>query len=278
MSDPRNDIYNFSIGQLNCAVINDGFTEYATADILFNRAPDEELEEKLHLYDLDPAKIKCFNNCLLIESNNEITLVDTGFGQLSENYPGAGNAGMLIKNMKNGGYNPDHISKVILTHYHTDHIGGGVDQKGDAAFPAAAYYMNKRDWQKGTSIESYGKKILLALESRMELFDGEADISPGIKVIRAPGHTPGHSIIKMESDGEELLYASDLAAHQIHFECPGWSMAHEYDLDLAARTRHEIFGYAADKKILMLIYHLPFPGLGYLHGKDGDWNWQPLGQ
>lgn len=276
MSDPRNDIYNFIVGGLNCAVICDGFTEYATADILFSCAPENELEEKLLFYDLNPDKIKCFNNCLLIEDNNEITLVDTGFGYLSENYPGAESAGMLIENMKNGGYNPNHIGKVILTHYHTDHIGGGVDQKGDTAFPGAVYYMNKKDWQKGTSIESYGKKILLALESRTELFDGEIDISPGIKAIPAPGHTPGHIIIKIESEGEVLLYASDLAAHQIHFECPGWSMAHEYDPDLAARTRQDIFGYAADKKIPLLVYHLPFPGLGYLFDKNGGWSWRPL--
>ncbi|UCC78893.1 MAG: MBL fold metallo-hydrolase [Candidatus Zixiibacteriota bacterium] len=277
MSDPRNDIYNFDIGRFNCAVICDGFTEYATAAILFSRAPRKELGEKLRFYELNPDKIRCFNNCLLIKNNSEITLVDTGFGHLAGNYPGAENAGMLVENLKKNGYKTEKIDKVIFTHYHFDHIGGGLDRKGNPAFPHAVYYMNKKDWQKGASTESYGKKILLDLESRMELFDGGIEISPGIKVIPAPGHTPGHSIVKIESAGGELLYASDLAAHQIHLERPGWSMAHEYDPDLAARTRREIFGYAADKKIPMLAYHLPFPGLGYLHDKNGGWSWRPLG-
>jgi glyoxylase-like metal-dependent hydrolase (beta-lactamase superfamily II) len=278
MNDSRNDIHSFTIGRFHCAVIDDGFTEYATADLLFGSAPEKELGEKLISYGLVPDRIKCFSNCLLVNNSGELILVDAGFGQVSAEYPGAENAGMLAENLNKNGYNPDDIKKVIFTHYHTDHIGGGLDHKGNPAFPNAAFFMNIKDWRQGTSIESYGKKVLLALEDRMEFFEGEIDLCPGIKAIPAPGHTPGHTVIRIESDNREFLNISDLAAHQIHFENPEWSMAHEYDLDLAARTRREIFAYAADKNIPLLTYHMPFPGLGCLYKKNEGWIWQALEQ
>lgn len=276
MSNPGNDIYSFNVGRFKCAVICDGFTEYATAGMLFGSAPEEQLKEKLFSYGLNHDKIRCFNNCLLIKDKHDLILIDAGFGHVSAEYPGAENAGMLAENVKKNGFNPEDIKRVIFTHYHTDHIGGGLDQKGNPAFPNAVFYMNRKDWQQGTSIDSYGKKVLITLEDRMEFFEGEIDLCPDIKAIPAPGHTPGHTIIKIESDNEELLYISDLVAHQIHFEYPGWSMAHEYDPDLAAKTRREVFGHISNKKILMLAYHLPFPGLGRLHKKNEGWNWQAL--
>jgi glyoxylase-like metal-dependent hydrolase (beta-lactamase superfamily II) len=269
MNDFRNDTCTFKIGRFNCSVIDDGFTEYATADLLFSSVPKKELGEKLLFYGLNPEKIKCFGNCLLVDNNGELILVDAGFGHVSAEYPGAEYAGMLAENLKKGGYSPEDIKRVIFTHYHTDHIGGGLDEEGNPAFPNATVYINRKDWEQGTSIESYGKKVLLALEDRMEFIEGEYNLCPGINVISAPGHTPGHSIIKINSENQELLYISDLAAHQIHFENPEWSMAHEYDADFASRTRREIFGYAADKKIPLLTYHMPRPGLGYLHKYKG---------
>lgn len=278
MNDSRNDTCTFKIGRFSCAVIDDGFTEYATADLLFSSASKKELGEKLLFYGLNPDKIKCFGNCLLVNNNGELILVDAGFGEVSTKYPGAENAGMLVEKMKKSGYNPKDIKRVIFTHYHTDHIGGGLDEKGNSAFPNATVYINRKDWEQGTSIESYGKEVLLALEDRMEFIESEYNLCPGINVISAPGHTPGHSIIKINSENQKFLYISDLAAHQIHFENPEWSMAHEYNLDLAARTRREIFGYAADKKILLQTYHLPSPGLGYLQKYKKGWRWQPLEQ
>jgi hypothetical protein len=85
-----------------------------------------------------------------------------------------------------------------------------LDEEGNPAFPNATVYINRKDWEQGTSIESYGKKVLLALEDCMEFIESEYNLCPGINVISAPGHTPGHSIIKINSENQEFLYISDI--------------------------------------------------------------------
>ena len=54
------------------------------------------------------------------------------------------------------------------------------------------------------------------------LLEQEEEILPGVRVLFAPGHTPGHMVIFFASDGERLLYVGDTVLHPLHLEHPDW--------------------------------------------------------
>ncbi|RYG54838.1 MAG: MBL fold metallo-hydrolase, partial [Chitinophagaceae bacterium] len=76
----------------------------------------------------------------LIELGNELILLDTGLGFANE-------SGQLQihQNIRNCGYEPSDITKVLLSHLHKDHAGGVAfkDKKGklQPSFPEALYYI-----------------------------------------------------------------------------------------------------------------------------------------
>ena len=82
--------------------------------------------------------------------------------------------------------------------------------------------------------------------------------------------------LAISSRGEELLYISDTVLHPIHLEHPEWCAAVDFAPDQVTATRHRIFNRAAAEKALVLAFHFPFPGLGYITQKGEGWEWQPI--
>ena len=79
------------------------------------------------------------------------------------------------------------------------------------------------------------------------------------------GHTPGHMVYHLESDGQRLLLWADTANHYVmSVQKPDWHVRYDMDKDMAAATRHKIFDMAAAERIPVTGYHMPFPALGYI--------------
>ena len=60
------------------------------------------------------------------------------------------------------------------------------------------------------------------LEDRMDYIEKETEFLPGIHVIAAPGHTPGHMVVSFSSGGEQLFYVGDTVLYPLHLEHPDW--------------------------------------------------------
>jgi glyoxylase-like metal-dependent hydrolase (beta-lactamase superfamily II) len=211
-------------------------------------------------------------------------LVDTGADGLDAN------TGRLLRNLQAEGIAPGDIDTVILTHGHPDHIGGNTDAEGKPAFSKARYVMWKDEWDFWTSekanlkLGEHGKEVLLQfartnlppIQGQLDLIDHETEIVPGIRVVAAPGHTPGHMAVAIFSRGEQLLCISDAVLHPIHLEQPEWHAATDFAPDQVTATRRRLLHTAAAENALVLAFHFPFPGLGHIvHGEKG-WQWQPV--
>ena len=108
-------------------------------------------------------------------------------------------------------------------------------------------------------------------------FVGDGDeIAPGVRAVSAPGHSPGHTGLLVESEGEALLALVDVLHMLIQFANPGWH--HRFDSDgvLAAETRRAQLERAARDNLLTLFYHLPFPGLGRVVRQGDAYRWQAM--
>jgi glyoxylase-like metal-dependent hydrolase (beta-lactamase superfamily II) len=267
--------HRFTLGKFECIVVNDGDTEYATADFLFNGAPKDMLEEKLKAYNLNPNKIKCCNNCLIVNTGDHLVLIDTGCGPYATKYPGLEKTGNLFNSLKPLNISPEDFDTVILTHVHGDHIWGITTEQGNLTFPGAKHVMFKSDWDFGIQYD-ITQETLKLVEDHIQLLEGDTEIVQGIKIITAHGHTPGHSIVSIHSEDEEMLFTADMLVHPIHVESPDCTMIHEYDKEQSVQNRRKVLKRASLEKLLIHAFHLAFPGLGHIVPDNEGWKWQPI--
>jgi glyoxylase-like metal-dependent hydrolase (beta-lactamase superfamily II) len=283
------EVYRFKVGDFECFAVNDGNFTYTPplipppADFLFANAPKKELDQVLRKHGILREQWMEFVSpftCLMVNTGRHKVLVDTGADGLTPN------TGKLVRNLQAVGIGTGDIDTVILTHGHDDHVGGNTDTEGKLTFPKARYVMWKEEWTFWTSEQAenlyknedfaFTRKNLLPIQYQLDLLDHEAEIVPGISAVVAPGHTVGHMAVAISSGGEQLLCISDAFLHPIHIEYPEWHAAHEVAPEQLIKTRHYLLNRAATDKALMLAFHFPFPGLGYVARKGTGWRWQPI--
>jgi glyoxylase-like metal-dependent hydrolase (beta-lactamase superfamily II) len=201
-------------------------------------------------------------------------------------------SGDLLKHLSAEGIAREEITTVVLTHAHPDHIGGVLDASGKPAFPNAQYVMSKTEWDFWTSnpdlhnlelddgikelLVITAQKNLLPLKGRIELLDGEKEVVPGVHVIPAPGHTPGHIALAISSSKAQLLHVADSVLHPMHLENPAWRNAFDLNQDDAATTRQRLLDRAVADNANVLAYHFPFPGIGRVIKSGNAWKWEAL--
>lgn len=271
-------------------VVNDGNSPYADpAQIFFVNAPKEELKEALREHNIDYSKWKEYVSpypSMFVDTGQHRVLVDTGEGNLEPT------VGKLIPNLRAEGIAPEDIDTVILTHCHPDHIGGNLNDKGKPTFRNARYVMFKDEWDfwfpkpnlTALGINESDKELivkcaydyLLPIRNQLDLVDREKEIVPGIRAVKAPGHTPGHMVVSIASDNKELLCLGDLVIHPIHIEHPDWYLKYDLASEQLIAMRRQILDHAANHRSLLHAYHFPLPGLGYVIRKGNAWQWQPL--
>jgi glyoxylase-like metal-dependent hydrolase (beta-lactamase superfamily II) len=124
---------------------------------------------------------------------------------------------------------------------------------------------------------SVARKNLEPIQDHVNLVDHESKVLPGISVIPAPSHTPGHMVASISSGDGQLLYIGDTALHPLHLEHPNWTSIYDILPEQAAASKRRIFDRAAAEKSLVIGQHFPpFPSLGYVVKQREGWGWQPM--
>ena len=221
--------------------------------------------------------------CLLIRTGEHLALVDTGAGSLGPT------TGQLPLTLAQLGIGPSDIDLVVITHAHPDHLGGNTDAQGELRFPTAQWVMSEREWQFWTGGEAerelpeHGRDVLLGfalrnlsvIKDRVRLVSGDEEILPGIRVVPAPGHTPGHVAVIVQSKGQSLYGLSDVVLHPAHMREPQWVAVVDMLPTQTVATRRSLLGAAAAEEALVMAFHFPFPGLGRVLPKADGWQWTP---
>ncbi|MBP2629315.1 MAG: fold metallo-hydrolase [Firmicutes bacterium] len=232
------------------------------------------------------GQIESTVNTFLINTGSKLVLIDTGNGKMAS--PTMGN---VIDNLRVVGYQPEQIDEIYLTHMHGDHIGGLVSGT-ERVFVNATVYANKReadywldDGNRNAASDAAKRTFQAAKETitpyiianKFKTFEGNIQLTPGIKTEALFGHTPGHTAYIIESKGDTLaLWGDIIHVAAVQFEDPSITIAYDRDKDEVAKVRQKIMVEAAKHNWLIGGAHLAFPGIGYVQANGGGYSFVPL--
>jgi glyoxylase-like metal-dependent hydrolase (beta-lactamase superfamily II) len=281
------ETYRFQMGSFSCVAIQDYAPPYPIGMFLTNLAK-EQYEPWLRQRGEDPQQIELPYTCLLIDTGRDRVLVDTGIGVDSSN----ANQGKLLPLLQAEGIEPHEIGTVVLSHGHSDHIGGTLNVSGQPAFPNARYVMFRKEWDYWMSnpslvelpVDETFKKAMLAsaqknlpgIQTQLDLVDPDTEIVPGIMAIAAFGHSPGQMGLEIWSTDQKLLFLADAVVLPLHLEYPETIGVTDHLPGEMVATRIRLLEKAAKKKSLVATSHFSFPGLGYVVPKGDRWEWRAL--
>lgn len=224
-------------------------------------------------------------HCLLIETNDGLVLIDTGYGTqditrprerlsdffLSLNRPQLRMEETAVAQIRRLGFAPADVRHIVVTHLDFDHAGGIED------FPNARIHVTARE--KEVADRRRGGVFVSRKRYRPQQWDEAANWSlypfgggerwfgfdavrdleglpPEILLIPLAGHTWGHAgIVVQEDDGRWLFYAGDAYFHHgeingEHRTCPlglrGYQRLMQVDADARVANQRRVRTLSTD--------------------------------
>lgn len=258
----------FTVGDIACHVISDGYLAYPP-EFLFANAEPTELQAALRGRVDDEGTMNTPYHCLLLRTPTATVLVDTGLGQHAATI--GPSAGHLMNGLAAAGFSPADIDTVVISHAHADHIGGLVTDQA-LTFPTARHVMSRTEWEFWTSEDTLAslpealaapaRAVLPPLLSsdQLDLTDGETEIVDGVRLLPAPGHTPGHCVIAVTSGGASLTFLADAILDELQFRHLHWVSAVDMSVEDTVRTRTRLLDQAAAEESVVMAYHMAATG------------------
>ncbi|MBB3233351.1 MBL fold metallo-hydrolase [Phyllobacterium endophyticum] len=280
--------YAVKIGDIEVLVISDGVLPLPTKMLGHNADPTERAAWLDHMF-LPRDAFDWALNAVVVRSGAQVILIDAGLGLDPElNLP---RAGQLVKRLEGAGIELGSVTDVVLTHMHMDHVGGllveGVKDRlrPDLRIHVAAAevkFWEAPDFTRVNmptgfpdALRAAAKQFAKEYHDQLRLFDEEYEVAPGVVVSRTGGHTPGHSVVRVASGNDRLMFAGD-AVFAVGFEHPDWFNGFEHDPEEAARVRVRLLRELAATGELLVATHMPFPSVGHV-AVDGDaFRWVPV--
>jgi glyoxylase-like metal-dependent hydrolase (beta-lactamase superfamily II) len=209
---------------------------------------------------------------LLLESGNQLILIDTGIGtKFDEKYSRIYNIDFsdysLDNSLKRYGFSRTDITDVVITHLHFDHAGGITLIKNgilDLTFPNAIHYIQEEQWNWALNPSekdkaSFIKNDFQLLEKRKKLnkLAGPMELFEGIELLVMYGHTQGMQLVKLHDSENTLLYCADLIPTSSHIPV-SWVMAYDNNPLITMNEKSRLLPLAAENQWILFFEHDPF--------------------
>lgn len=197
----------------------------------------------------------------VIDTGSEVILVDTGM-PLETKDGGLAIMGRRILDyvsaLKALGYEPEQVSKILVTHKHPDHTGEL------RSFPNAKVYIAPED---ADALKLTGDNIVRCeyTSGAYHNFPRSEKIADGIYFIEAKGHTKGNSIIIAENEGLYYMFHGDVTYTDAALHANKLSIVFE-DLNAARETLDRVREFIRNNPTVYLSTHTP-EGVTNLEGK-----------
>jgi glyoxylase-like metal-dependent hydrolase (beta-lactamase superfamily II) len=262
------------IGSLQVELLSEGRFEMFT-DGHINRSGKEDPSDEI-VQGSSQSTVVGINPILVINGPYKI-LLDTGLGWGLDFASSNNEVSNVRTNLAIFKLTPADITHVILSHLHYDHAAGSsltdAQSKTEVTFPNATYYLQQLEWEYALSqVDQESQKqdadyqldefYRLKADGHIHLLKEETtSIMDGLSIIRTGGHTPGHQIVRLQSEGETAYYPGDLLPSSLHLN--HYKMQH-MDLDpiRAKKEKIQLLHRAYQEQAILLPYHSK-------HGQSG---------
>lgn len=182
------------------------------------------------------------------------------------------------------GVRPQDVTHVFCTHMHHDHCGWNTqlrDGRWVPTFPNARYLFVRREYERwdpnGADYRAvdynegvYERSILPVVEAGLAdlVMDGHR-VTETLAIEPAQGHTLGHAMLRLVSEGEEGWFTGDCFHHPLQLASPELQFGDCDDVGQAIETRRRLVAEGLNRDALIIPAHLPFPHAGRLR-RQGD--------
>ncbi|MBY4593749.1 MBL fold metallo-hydrolase [Rhizobium redzepovicii] len=277
--EPMVGFYKYTIGDVEVTAIYDGIWKKPHDPTFIKNASIEDTKEALSKAGLTTEFMPIPLTVVVLKLGDRLIMMDagSGVGQWQAN------ATHLPANMAAAGIDYKKIDTIMLSHFHPDHVWGLMEKgTNDPVFPNAELIVNAVEyswWTEPGRVEKLAEGRRPAGKRIAEVFptwknwkqvDDGAEVAPGVLLLAAPGHTPGHSAYLVTSGNKQLLVSADimyvpalLAPH------PEWQGSYDQDGPMAVGTRRRLIDRIIADNIAICGSHFPFPGSGRFV-KDGN--------
>lgn len=250
----------FEIGAVRCHVLVDGWRPVSPRFVFRGYNDDVQGPFVRPLLD-DEGMLPGRFAALLVEAPEGLVLVDAGLGR----FAGQLDAGHLHDELDALAVRPWDVRTVVITHGHPDHVGGLTGPRGEPVFADARHVIHTAEASFWASDQATALPDDAATPARVSLtalveadllvqVDGEHDVAAKIRVIEAPGHTPGHLAVLVD---DTLLWAGDAIVASLNVTHPRWVSAADMDPASSEATRRALLARAAAEGLLLAGSHLP---------------------
>jgi glyoxylase-like metal-dependent hydrolase (beta-lactamase superfamily II) len=278
--------YRLKVGDLEVTALFDGAAVFDLQWLTGDKTTLDGVVKALHE---DPHMLDVVDTGFLVNTGKQLILVDAGAGT----WWGGGAFGRLAGSLRSAGYTPEEVDIVLVTHLHSDHVGGLTTQDGKRVFPNADVYVAEAEsdfWLSPEIAAKAPKDAQPFFQSAQAIaapyvkagkwhtFSGSEPIVDGVQLVPLPGHTPGHTGYEFSSMGQKILFWGDtIHAQRVQLQHPEVTVVFDIDQTAAAATRNQLLPMLAREDVLIAGPHMLFPGLGRLHKEGRGYSWAPVG-
>jgi glyoxylase-like metal-dependent hydrolase (beta-lactamase superfamily II) len=273
--------HGYKVGEIEVTALYDGVWEKAHDPAFIKDVTVDQTKAALAAAGLPTDFVPIPFTPNLVKTSGKLVLIDAGTGS---GQTGGPKAGLLMKNLAAAGVEPGAISAILVSHFHGDHIFGLMTKapENTPVFPNATLFVpavEYRFWMDpNVGRLPEGRRPLAVriqemfplLKDKLQIFEGDKELVPGIRPIDSVGHTPGHTSFQVSSGNDQLIVLGDVTNIPALFaKNPGWHAAFDQDAPTAEATRRKIFDRIVADKSRVTGYHFPFPAGGTIV-KDGQ--------
>lgn len=233
------------------------------------------------------ASIPC--NCVLIRVDDVLAVVDPCFGEATEDGPwpeyGLQRTAGREAAFRLLGIAPEHVTHVLLSHLHGDHIDGcTIVRNGERAprYPRARYVLQRQEWEPARGSDDplgLASRHLLAVEAhgQLDLIDGDVEIGSGLWVRHRPGESRGHAIVEVTAGAHAFFHLTDLFHFACEVEHQDWA-PRGVDIVTARRSRGLVCKSVEAAHALCTFGHAGPPCFGHIEraGNGYAWRWETM--
>ncbi|MBB5119374.1 beta-lactamase [Streptomyces eurocidicus] len=219
-------------------------------------------------------------------------LVDTGVGngKTRANPAWHGLRTDYLARLADAGFTPGNVDLVVLTHLHADHVGWNtreVDGVWVPTFPNARYLTARAEYdfwaaydmdeaRRGMFLDSVVPVVEAGLLDLVDVPEEGVDVAAGLRLVPAPGHTPGQVAVQLRSAGAVALITGDSVHHPVQLARPGIGSCVDIDPARAEATRRALLARLAGTGGLVLGTHFPAPTAGRVVAEGDGYRLEPV--